>query len=184
MNAHDTYLGIAVGGHVSKTGCGQNPCTSSNIDKGTYGSYVVSVQQYPPVSINWNGGGLKYISNLSEVLDFSQFEWLAQNIKDNSNNGKVKVVTNGGNVDMCQFSFTEECDNGERMIVFNTNEDVTLNSCAGNGRKFGPSVLAPFSKVTLNSDFIDGFVVAREFISNNSNQQCHGDVYTGPLECV
>jgi len=179
IDAHDTYRGVAVGGTIWKTWGGPNSVISS---KGSYPSYMVALS--PNASINFNGP--KYTNyQLSDIpLDFGHFEWLAQNIKHNSNNQKVRVVTNGGSFNMCEFfgGQAQDYDKGQRMIVFNTSDDIRLVPCS-DGRKFGPSVLAPFSKVTLDTQFIDGFVVARTFYSINSNQQCHGEVYEGPLVC-
>jgi len=59
------------------------------------------------------------------------------------------------------------------------------------GRQFGPSVLAPFSKVTLKNSagFIDGAVIAKEFTtvaesSLGTALQLHGDIYDGAIECI
>jgi hypothetical protein len=58
------------------------------------------------------------------------------------------------------------------------------------GRQFGPSVLAPFSKVTLtNAGFIDGAVIAKEFttvVGSNlgGDLQLHGAIYNGAIECT
>merc|ERR1712176_711511 len=71
----------------------------------------------------------------------------------------------------------------------NTNDDICLTKTR-DGRQFGPSVLAPFSKVTLtNSGFIDGIVIAKEFTTVTDSglgteQQLHGATYNGEIECI
>ena len=54
--------------------------------------------------------------------------------------------------------------------------------------QFGPSVLAPFSKVIVLGDagYVDGFIVGKTVHTsgpNASGLQFHGDGYTGPLKC-
>eukprot|EP00934_Nitzschia_sp_Nitz4_P006094 Nitzschia sp. Nitz4//scaffold85_size83877//127//6296//NITZ4_005215-RA/size83877-snap-gene-0.12-mRNA-1//-1//CDS//3329559095//6084//frame0 len=119
-------------------------------------------------------------------VDWAQLEWLTKNVK-NSTSGEfsVFVVTSGGSVNQCDFigDVTSE-DNSRTLIFFNTEEDIVLDKCS-TGKKWGPSVIAPWSKVTLPSgnDFTDGIVYSREFVSENTNQQIHGSYYVGPIEC-
>jgi len=73
-------------------------------------------------------------------------------------------------------------------VIFNTNEPVTLMG-SSNGRQFGPSVLAPFSTVTLlgSAGYVDGFVIARAFLTAGANAgalQLHGNGYSGPIICA
>jgi hypothetical protein len=141
-------------------------------------------------AVNWNGGK-ETGTDLSSVIDFSHFEWLAQNAEDSDINGyKVIVKTSGGTFDTSDFrgSDGQGEDNGRTVVIFNTADEVTLTKTNW-GRQFGPSVNAPFSVVKLDGDtgFMHGFVVAQEFDSNvegdPSKLQLHGDTYVGPITC-
>ena len=70
------------------------------------------------------------------------------------------------------------------LAIFNTADPVRLTVGSG-GRKFGPSVIAPFSEVTIDDSnaFNDGYVVAKSFKSSQTNQQLHGSPYKGGLTC-
>jgi len=80
-------------------------------------------------------------------------------------------------------------DNGNTLAVFNTNDDICLTK-TNDGRPFGPSILAPFSKVTLvDAGFLDGVVIAKEFTTvwdglMGGEFQLHGDSYNGEIECI
>jgi len=147
---------------------------------------------------NYNGGKTQ-INSLTEVnpsIDYSYYEWLARNIKD-SDNGRyrVKVFTSGtppsGGKNGCftlrslRPKSTDEAaqpDGKVTLAVFNTSDDICLET--SDGRAFGPSVLAPFSKVTLKSNFIDGVFISKNFVSTNSGAQLHGLGYEGTIECI
>merc|ERR1712139_719767 len=83
-------------------------------------------------------------------------------------------------------------DTGCTLVIFNTTEHVILNQ-GDLGRQFGPSVVAPFSGVTLldTAGYIDGILVAKWFGghahqsvgSNGGSLQMHGKAYKGPLFC-
>ena len=81
-------------------------------------------------------------------------------------------------------NLTQGENNGRTLIVFTFSEDICFTK-TNDGRQFGPSILAPFSKVTLtNSGYADGIIIAREFTTVNggstgSEQQLHGDIYDG-----
>lgn len=128
------------------------------------------------------------------MFPWSQFEWLAANLVSDTSGGYiVKVFNKGGtySMDDCRYNGQGE-DNGKTLCVFNTNEDVVLTKTSS-GRQFGPSVLAPFSVVTLDGSagYLDGCVVAKEFgpssakpvVSNPDALQMHGDCYSGPFKC-
>lgn len=131
-------------------------------------------------------GGLQTGFDLNSKFTWSDFEWLAQNLKsDNKKGYRVKVFTKGGKYTMYDIpGATQGYDKGASLMVFNTDDDITLTK-TNDGRQFGPTILAPFSKVTLLGDagFIDGCVVAKSFDSNGNGLQMHGDCFKGPLTC-
>ena len=117
--------------------------------------------------------GIELINDLSDIgIDFARFEWLAQNLRDYDKNGyKVFVKTSGsppGGGCWNMFHFLDQDaqgeDNGNTLVVFNTSDEICLTKTSS-GRQFGPSVLAPFSKVVLRNEagYIDGNIVAKKF---------------------
>ena len=80
-------------------------------------------------------------------------------------------------------------DNGNTLVVFNTSDEICLTKTSS-GRQFGPSVLAPFSKVVLRNEagYIDGNIVAKKFSTVGGNfgdgLQLHGDAYDGGVKCI
>ena len=175
------YSGLAVGGTLSDP----NPSTSIAVNGRSYVYKLGNVG-----NINWNGGGVTFDKTLEEAgIDFTFFEWLAKNLQGSVNgNYKVVVLTEGGTFDTNDFNYDGQGeDNGMTLAVFNTDEDITLTKTQ-HGRQFGPSILAPFSHVTVhgNAGYVDGVVIAKSFETaggNPSNLQLHGDGYKGNLVC-
>jgi len=143
-----------------------------------------------------NGGATKWNFNggaTQEPLkfDWKQFSSLAQTAQSSqSGQYKVVVLTQGGSYDLFDFRpGGQGTDDGNTLVIFNTVEDVILTGTAQvGGRQFGPSVLAPFSKVTLQADagYVDGCLFAKTFVSDGvqaDSLQLHGKCYSGPLEC-
>lgn len=184
--AHSAYHQIAVGGQL------KNPSNSQMVvDEKVYGN-------------SWQGrfnfnGGVEKVNDLNDVptVDFAHYQWLARNMKSSNVNGKKVIVKNtgldgsrNGCYDLYDFRpGGQGYDNGNTLVVFNTTDDICLTKTR-DGRQFGPSVLAPFSKVTLtHAGFIDGAVIAREFTTvdgsyTGSELQLHGTTYNGPIECI
>jgi len=144
----------------------------------------------------FNFKGKTEIDSLFDVnpeIDYSYYEWLARNIKDStSGKYKVKVFTSGTPPTHGQGGcFTlkslrdqnAQADGTVTLAVFNTSDDICLAK-SDHGRDFGPSVLAPFSKLTLNANYIDGVFIAKNFVSSNGGAQLHGEGYDGPIECI
>jgi hypothetical protein len=180
VGAHAIYLGVAVGGTLSDTTSNE----SGTVDKTK--SYVGSLSSNARFNFN---GGISQNAALSSIVDFSHYEWLARNaVSSNAGGKKVIVVDHGGTFNMYDFnSGGQGSDDGNTLIIFDTDEDITLDKTS-DGRQFGPSVIAPFAKVSLKgrAGYIDGIVVAKEFKTTSSNQgqlQLHGKAYTGALEC-
>ncbi len=185
--AHNVYKKIAVGGRFI------NP-TNSHISVNGKVYYGISYQG----RFNLNGGKQK-INDLSDIpVDYAQFEWLAQNLKSSNINGKKVVVKTKGNdgsgPNGCYTLYDfrpggQGEDNGNTLVVFNTDDDICLTK-TNDGRQFGPSVLAPFSKVLLkNAGYLDGGVVAKEFTTvdggyKGGELQLHGDWYNGGIKCI
>lgn len=131
--------------------------------------------------------------SFGSIFEWSEFEALARTVVTAEFEGGYKVValSHGGTFNLFDFRGTDAqaYDHGKTLVVFNTSEDVALNRTYNN-RQFGPSVLAPFSKVSLlgSAGFIDGFLVARELVPSQEGQevlhlQMHGTGYSGPLVC-
>jgi len=146
---------------------------------------------------NWRfNGGSRQVPKLP--FDWGDFEWLARNAvsASHSRGFKVKVFTDGGSYNTYDVNPGGQGeDNGKTLIIFNTWKPVFLTKTS-DGRQFGPSVLAPFSTVTLsgNAGFIDGCVIAKRFgdslkyqVGGNGGQlQMHGSMgncYYGPITC-
>ena len=146
--AHNVYLPILIGGHLT------DPNPSANIVVNTRNiggpSYMNSLASN--ANINFHGGKQTGV-NLEDVIDFEQFEWLAQHAKSSYINGKkVVVMTSGGTFDTYDFKPGGQAeDNGNTLVIFNTSEKVVLTK-THDGRQFGPSVIAPFSHVNLRSE--------------------------------
>ena len=180
------YKGIAIGGTLDRVDTSYNIVVSSNY--GDTKSYVYK-EAKTQLNINYNGQGVQRGTTLSQAgIDFEALKCLAGKLKPMGNGDQnqynIFVMTRGGTFNL--FDFHKEGqgeNNGKTLVVFNTSEDVTLTNASG--RQFGPSVLAPFSKVTLsNTGFIDGWVVAKTFNSLTSSDQMHADAYTGPASCA
>jgi hypothetical protein len=154
-----------------------------------------------PCYTNFNGGKTKLMSSSTSPIDFGYYEWLATHIVSGTyNNGYQIIVTSTPppKVGSCytMYDFLSESNaaqgsnNGKTLIVFTTSTAICITQTY-DGRQFGPSILAPFSEVTLtNAGYIDGIIIAKRFTtvmgSNNigSEQQLHGNVYCGPIVCT
>ena len=180
--AKNVYKKMYVGGNLS------NPSSSTV----TVGGHVYYGSITEPINTNFNGGMTK-LSDLppnNPPIDFEYYEWLATHIEAGSfdNGYEVILVTQpkGSCYNMYDFLGTaaQGSNNGKTLIVFTFDDDVCLTKTP-DGRQFGPSVLAPFSKVTLtNAGYLDGIVIAKSFTtvmngSNGSEQQLHGVSYDG-----
>jgi len=124
---------------------------------------------------NWNfNGGKNEGIIFADHFRWSDFETLARTAvsgtykkPDNpSRDFKVVVYTKGGLYDSFDFRAEGkgELDGTLTLAVFNTKEDIVLGPTSDN-RQFGPSVLAPFSTVTVKerTGYTDGFIVAKAF---------------------
>jgi len=182
--AHELYKKVAVGGSFI------NP-TNQHISvngKVYYGKNKAW-------RVNYNGGSQK-INDLSEAdVDWAHLEWLARNLKASNIGGKKVFVetaakANGACFDLYDFNKGGQgYDRGNTLVVFNTDDDLCFKK-THDGRQFGPSILAPFSKVTVNNaGFVDGIVIAKEFTTvkgtnKGGELQLHGDTYDGSIECI
>jgi hypothetical protein len=183
IGAHDVYTPIVVGGELSDGSANENTAIASH-KAGT--SYAHSIK----AGGRWVfKGGKKKGSDgfkLSDMFKWSDFEWLAKNLKDyNSGGYKIKVFNKGGQYTTYDIRPGGQGeDNGKSMMVFTTSETITLKK-TNDGRQFGPTVLAPFAKVVLanGAGFVDGCVIAKEFGSSDGSLQMHGDCYKGSLKC-
>jgi hypothetical protein len=140
-------------------------------------------------NVNFNGG-LKISSTPLRAagIDFSDLECIARNAKDYEANGyKVKVITGSGTFtqDDVRPPDWQDYDQGKTLVIFTTTGTVRL-AVTSRGRKWGPSVIAPFADVVIdnNNDFNDGYIVAKTFKATATQQQLHGNPYKGPLQCI
>ncbi|KAL7552796.1 hypothetical protein ACHAWF_016052, partial [Thalassiosira exigua] len=183
--AKNVYKKMFVGGNL------RNPSQSSI----TVGGHVYYGSMTLPINTNFNGGKTQLSDAGAPPLDFEYYKWLAMHIKAGSYGNGYEVIVEtqpkGSCYDMYDFlgPAAQGSNNGKTLVVFNFSDNVCLTKTS-DGRQFGPSVLAPFSKVTLtNAGYLDGIVIARRFttVKNGnigSEQQLHGVVYAGPVECV
>jgi hypothetical protein len=150
-------------------------------------SYTQCISPSEGHNVNFNGGVEIGGDALAAAgVDFSVFECLARTAKSYEESGyKVVVFTSGGTytMDDVRPSEFQDYDRGKTLVIFNTSDDVRL--AFGNNRKFGPSVIAPYSQVTIddNNAFNDGYIVAKSFVSTQTYQQLHGDPYKGAFKC-
>ncbi len=178
--AKNVYKKMYVGGNL------RNPSQSTV----TVGGHVYYGSITWPINMNFNGGKTKLDDMSSPPLDFEYYEWLASHINAGAHANGYEIIVEtqpkGSCYNMYDFlgSAAQGSNNGKTLIVFTFPDDICLTKTP-DGRQFGPSVLAPFSKVTLtNSGYLDGIVIARKFTtvqggSNGSEQQLHGNVYSG-----
>jgi hypothetical protein len=161
--------------------------------KGT--SYIDDLDLLTFASFSYfDGGGFKDIVSVTDGVpsdvSWAQLEWLASHAKNASfdSSHKVVVFTKGGTFDVDDAeNGGDPDDKGKTLMIFNTKDPITLTRTADN-RAFGPSVLAPFSKVKLEgvAKSIDGFIVAKEFETSGATQDnllLKGNGYNGQLLC-
>ena len=98
-------------------------------------------------------------------MDFEHFRFIAKNAMTftSADGSKVLVINNGGmfaSVNQLAGGFDDNSQNF--MVVFNTEEDVTIDFGMMN---INFSVLAPFSKLTVNANQRDvrGFLIGRRY---------------------
>ena len=180
IGAHSMYKGLAIGGTLYDG----TPNEDATIDN--FMSYV-NVKD-PNSKFNFNGGLTTGATTVPSSM-WARFAFLAEHAVNSESNGKkVVVVTSGGTYNMYDFrNGGQGEDNGNTLVIFNTAQDITLTKTP-DGRQFGPTIIAPFAKVTVLGDagFIDGSVYAKTFVTTGGNQgalQLHGDTYTGSIQC-
>ena len=191
------YSKMFVGGELNRAGT-HSITVNGHVYYGSLGSGVW----------NFNGGStdLSTLSPANYPIDFGYYEWLATKIKPGTyaNNRKVFVVdTPKTTGDGCNyyhmFDFlgqdAQAYDSGKTLIVFTFSQDICLVDTNPHDRSWGPSVLAPYSKVRLleQAGFSDGTIIAKQFTtykpwpdhtnSGGTQLQLHGDMYDGPIEC-
>jgi choice-of-anchor A domain-containing protein len=180
--SHSHYTKVAVGGTLTDGA----PYQSATVDgKVYYGSLT------PGYNINFNKGK-QQISSLGDIpLDFSHFEWLATNIEAGSyGSKKVFVIESPKSTCYNLYDFVNGGQPGtgaEYLVVVKSSDPICFTK-TNDGRQFGPTVLAPFSKVTLMGDagYIDGTVIAKSFTTAGGNAgslQLHGKFYSGSITC-
>ena len=179
--AHNVYTQMYVGGNL------RNPYSQSSI---AVDGHVYYSSMTEPINTNFNGGKTKLSDMSSPPLDFEYYEWLATHINAGvyANGYRVIVKTQPKGSCYHMYDFlgpdAQGYNQGKTLIVFTFPDNICLTKTP-DGRQFGPSVLAPFSKVTLtNAGFLDGIVIARRFTTvfngnYGSEQQLHGAVYSG-----
>ena len=149
-----------------------------------------------PSYTNFNGGKTKLSTmTTSPPVDFGYYEWLATHVVSGIYNNGYQIIViskpKGSCYDMYDFLGTDAQgkNNGKTLIVFTLSDNICITKTY-DGRKCGPSILAPFSEVTLtNAGYIDGIIIAKSFTTvvvgnSGSEQQLHGDVYSGPISCT
>ena len=184
QGAHNVYSGMIIGGELS------NPFPTKGVVVNAHrGKSFVKTKGNLGNNYNFNNEGVTYGANLEDNMNYEWLEFLARNIQSSeSGNFKVVVFTSGGTFSNNNLrNDMQGEDNGNTLAVFNTPDTVVLTKDKYD-RQWGASVLAPFSRVEVKDDagFVDGFVVAKEFVTTggNANQlQLHGDSFKGDLVC-
>jgi hypothetical protein len=153
-----------------------------------------------PSYTNFNAGKTQLStlpSSSSLPIDFGYYEWLATHIVSGTyKNGYQIIIISTPKIGSCYTMYdfvsgsnAQGSNNGKTLIVFTFTNNICITQTY-DGRQFGPSVLAPFSEVTLtNAGYIDGIIIAKRFttvLGSNigSEQQLHGNVYCGPIVCT
>jgi hypothetical protein len=148
-----------------------------------------------PSYTNFNGGKTELSTMKTPPVDFGYYEWLATHVVSGIYNNGYQIIViskpKGSCYDMYDFLGTDAQgeNNGKTLIVFTFSDNICITKTY-DGRQFGPSILAPFSEVTLtNAGYIDGIIIAKSFttvMAGNigSEQQLHGKVYSGPISCT
>ena len=116
-------------------------------------------------------------------INWAHVEYLATTIQPSRT---VHVKCAGGRFDIASVhsraGLPTGTSGGNVLVVFNTHDDVTLGATF-DGRQFTASVLAPFSKVTLEGSigYVDGYIIAKalQMSSTDSSSQIHGRCYSG-----
>ena len=90
-------------------------------------------------------GGVNKEADLSSVIDFKHFEWLAQHAESGESNGKkVVVLTKGGTFDTYSFNQGGQGENNDNtLVIFNACDKVILSSINSNASfylKYGPAI--------------------------------------------
>lgn len=160
--AKNIYKKVAVGSFYEDL----RPSESKAFDKMFYYGSLIQ-----PYTINFNGGK-QQIKDLSDIpIDFAQFQWLAQHIKPGTygDGYKVFVVTNGKAEGGCYSTYDfipggQGENEGKTLVVFNTHDDICLSKTQ-DGRQFGPTVIAPYSTVTLKVS-----AIAEKYMQNESTE--------------
>lgn len=115
-------------------------------------------------------GGVTLGAPLPFPFAWSHFEYMAKTLEhrvDSDSQMHVHVLCAGGRVDLARLyrggDFAGRAGHNT-LVVFNTPDNVILGS-TGDGRPFFASVLAPFSKVSVEDDagYVDGFIIAKSF---------------------
>lgn len=185
IGAKEVYGALHIGVDLGTSEANTQKQIASHNQKKTYVGGTISGKNW-----QFKGGETNTAS-----FSFANFESLATNVNSKSGQYKVYIVNQGGSyswTDACHktvstndYANTEE-DNGKTLVVFKDAGTICLGK-SSYGRKFGPTVLAPFARVVIknNVDFVDGTIIARSVgsPSGGSQNQLHGDLYSGSLEC-
>lgn len=133
---------------------------------------------------DWKGGYDQVLADvgLKHQINGELLRWCDD---ESTKDGKTQCVKNGHR-DVYQDSIE-----GFRTMVIFVPEDLheehrTVQLTNADGRKWGPTVFAPRSKVVLLSDFADGQIIAGEFgaVQRKSDQQMHGYFFDQDAMCI
>jgi len=181
LGAHNMYKGLAIGGQLRDGSPNENAVVDSTK------SYIHELAG--TTKFTFNGGKAIGATEVPDSM-WAQFEYLATHaVSSSEGNKKVVVMTQGGTYNTFDFNNGGQGeDNGNTLVIFNTDEDITLTKTS-DGRQFGPTVIAPFAKVFVKGDagYVDGSIYAKYVETTGGNQgqlQLHGDTYKGSIECA
>jgi hypothetical protein len=180
IGAHNIYKGLAIGGILFDG----TPSEDGTVDR--FMSYVNVLDSNHKFNFN---GGLRTGETVNPLM-IEQFKYLAIAAQNSTIQGKkVVVVTRGGTYNTYDFNNGGQGeDDGNTVVVFNTDQDIYITKTS-DGRQFGPSIIAPFAKVSVGGEagFVNGFIMAKTFETTGNDQgalQLHGKAYNGQFICV
>lgn len=111
-------------------------------------------------------------------VDFDHLKYVADHaVAYQNGNDRVIIKTSGGAYSNLKLFFGKQAS--ESLVVFQTTEDVFVNY---RGSNVNFNILAPYAKVTVNADTIDGLIIGKEVVANANTH--NGQVYEGGLSCV
>jgi hypothetical protein len=198
VNAKEIYRALAVGGTLTNNSTSTQQSSTATRDSPYPTSYIGNLAT--PLKFSFHGP-LLTPESIYNGVDFNRYKELARRaissppVPLNQIAKRVFVVERtmtppSGLPCWSTADFlgpnAQDSDSRNTLVIFRERGSEICLGLTPLGRKFGPTVIAPFDRVRLvdGNDFIDGGVVAREFVNVGAAAQLHGLVYDGPIQCA